>query len=104
MSNIKKRAYISGPMSGIKDFNYPAFNAEARRLRAMCYDVENPAENEKPEFNTWDEWMRLAIAQLIKCDTVVTLHGWEMSRGAKIEVRIAKDLGMDICKPSDIRH
>ncbi|HGS8040035.1 TPA: DUF4406 domain-containing protein [Pseudomonas aeruginosa] len=29
------RVYLSGPMTGITDFNYPAFNAEEKRIRAL---------------------------------------------------------------------
>ena len=30
------RIYIAGPMSGLPDLNYPAFNAMAERLRALA--------------------------------------------------------------------
>jgi hypothetical protein len=39
------RGYVAGPMTGIKDFNYPAFNAVAEDLRAQGYEVENPADH-----------------------------------------------------------
>ena len=37
--------YISGPMTGIKDLNYPLFNSIAKRLSDAGYAVENPADN-----------------------------------------------------------
>lgn len=40
-----KRIYIAGPMSGLPEFNYPAFNRAAAVLRAQGHHVENPAEN-----------------------------------------------------------
>jgi hypothetical protein len=40
-----KRLYLAGPMTGIEDFNYPAFNAMAERLRAAGYEVKNPADH-----------------------------------------------------------
>ena len=39
------RIYLAGPMTGLPEFNYPAFHAEAARLRQLGYHVENPAEN-----------------------------------------------------------
>ncbi|HEJ4249643.1 TPA: DUF4406 domain-containing protein [Pseudomonas aeruginosa] len=29
------RVYLAGPMTGLPDFNYPAFNAEEKRIRAL---------------------------------------------------------------------
>lgn len=34
------RVYLAGPMTGLPDFNYPAFNAEEKRIRALGYIVE----------------------------------------------------------------
>jgi hypothetical protein len=39
-----KWIYLSGPMTGLPDYNHPAFRAEAKRLRALGYTVVNPAE------------------------------------------------------------
>ena len=36
--------YLSGPMTGLPDFNRPAFHAAAAALRAQGYVVINPAE------------------------------------------------------------
>ena len=90
------RIYIAGPMTGHVDFNYPAFNAAAAKLRAIGYTVENPAEN--PEQPTWAHYMRLAVRQLASCEAVALLPGWERSRGAKEEFRLAQVLGIE-CKP-----
>jgi nucleoside 2-deoxyribosyltransferase len=86
------RVYIAGPMTGLPDFNYPAFNAEADRLRELGYHVENPAEN--PEQPTWAAYMRQAIRQMLTCDAVALLPNWKQSRGALIEHGIAIALGM----------
>ena len=39
-----KRIYLSGPMSGLPELNFPAFHAEAARLRALGFEVVNPAD------------------------------------------------------------
>lgn len=90
------RIYIAGPMTGLPDFNYPAFNAEAARLRALGFHVENPAENPAPPCGSWAGYMRLAIAQLVTCDAICLLPGWSASRGASIEHDLAVHLGLAV--------
>ena len=97
----KRRLYIAGPMSGIPDFNYPLFNEVAAFYRAEGYHVENPAENTidasiAEPFLQWQALMRLSIAQLITCDVVVVLPDYIASRGAALEVHIAKSIGIPI--------
>lgn len=90
------RVYIAGPMSDLPDLNYPAFHALAVQLRAAGHIVCNPAENPAPHCNSWLGYMRLAVAQLATCDTVVMLKGWEQSRGAKVEYQLAVGMGLRI--------
>lgn len=99
-----KKLYLAGPMSGLPDFNFPAFHAEAARLRALGYEVCNPAENPEPPGGSWEGYMRLAIAQLVTCDTIALLPGWEHSRGAGIEKKLAHELGMVGILASEIRR
>ena len=89
-----KRVYIAGPMSGLPDMNYPAFNALAAKLRAQGLHVENPAEN--PVCDSWVAYMRLALRQMCTCDAVYLLPGWEASKGACIENDLANALWMQV--------
>lgn len=91
-SRLPRRIYISGPMTGLPDFNYPAFHRMAAKFRAAGFEVENPAEN--PGFDDWAGYMRHALTQLLTCDAILMLDGWENSRGAKIERDLALTLGM----------
>lgn len=63
--------YLSGPMTGVPEYNYPAFNAEAARLRALGYTVENPAENPLPADAPWPMFIRGSIRQTVKCDSQI---------------------------------
>lgn len=89
------RVYIAGPVTGVKDDNRPEFTSVAAQLRALGFHVENPLENEPPADPTWENWMRLALRQLLTCDRVVLLRGWEHSRGAKLEMQLAAKLGIE---------
>ena len=90
------RIYIAGPMTGLPDFNYPAFDACAVSLRAQGFLVENPADNPEPPCGTWLGYMRMALRQLALCDGVAMLPGWGHSRGAVIEHQLGKNLGLAV--------
>lgn len=93
---VATRIYVAGPMSGLPESNYPAFNAVAAQLRALGFEVENPAENPAPACGSWLGYMRMAIRQLSHCDAIMMLPGWSESRGARIEYRLACDLGLHV--------
>lgn len=95
------RLYLSGAMSGLPESNYPAFNTEAARLRALGYDVANPAENARQE--SWEAYMRVAVVQMLACDLVAMLPGWKASRGATIERRLALELGMPVFNANELQ-
>jgi hypothetical protein len=90
------KLYISGPMTGLPDYNKPAFNAEAARLRAMGFEVVNPAEVELAWGATWLDYMRVDLNLLMDCDGVVLLPGWSKSRGAAVEHGLARSLELQI--------
>jgi hypothetical protein len=83
-------------MTGLPDFNFPAFHDAAAKLRALGFEVENPAENPAPPCGTWLAYMRMAIPQVAKADVIVLLPGWENSRGAKVEYQLAIGLGLKV--------
>jgi len=93
--------YVAGPMTGVEDFNYPAFNAAAVALRHAGFTVLNPVDAEKhnpdwPQSQPWDWYMRYAIRMVTRCTKMALLPGWEASTGANLEHDIAKALKMDI--------
>lgn len=92
--------YVAGPMTGIEDFNYPAFNAAAKMLAGFGYDVLNPvdAEDKNPtpgQPQDWDWYMRHALRMVLDADGLALLPGWEKSKGATLEVQVAQSLLMD---------
>lgn len=93
---MKRTIYVAGPMTGLPDFNYPAFNAAAKKLRAMGHTVFNPAESPAPACGTYQGYLRLGIAQLVQCECIVLLPGWSDSTGARIERFLAWVLGMEV--------
>jgi hypothetical protein len=86
--------YLAGPMSGLPDWNYPAFHKAAAELRAAGHTVINPAEVNPDTTQPWESCLRACLAEVVKCDTIALLPGWEHSRGAKLEAYVAEQLKM----------
>lgn len=98
------RWYLAGPMTGIKSFNYPMFDAIAAKLRADGYRISNPTELESPEArriieaspdgspetappcSSWAKSLGRDIPRLIEdCGGIILLPEWWKSKGARLE-------------------
>ncbi|MGP9696188.1 DUF4406 domain-containing protein [Halomonas sp. AOP27-A1-34] len=92
-----KRIYISGPMTGLPGFNFAAFNLTAQQLRALGYEVVNPAEKQsEAEELSWEEYLKQDLQQMLTCDTIALLPGWQASKGAHLELHVAHRVGMNV--------
>jgi len=98
-----KVIYIAGPMTGLPEYNRPAFNAAAAQIREMWRCTELPTIVINPTRNyggdqtlTHVQYMRYSIHQLLIVDAVYMLNNWQFSEGACCEHTIAKSLGLDI--------
>lgn len=80
-------------MRGYPRFNFPAFEAAAKRLREEGHVVLSPAERDLAEgfdpdnpgeitLARYEAWMAKAIAEIDTCDAVYMLIGWANSPGA----------------------
>ena len=95
------RIYVAGKITGVPLNNAPAFAAETARLRQYGHEVVNPIEvNAGFEHQGWLACMKRDLAELVTCDSVVMLEGWERSRGATIEHDLATKLGMLVFYPA----
>ena len=99
--------YISGAMTGIKDYNYPEFNRVAAGLRSAGHEVFNPAEVDfdktgMSEWGIYQEYMDLDLQGLEKCNIIYLLKGWENSPGARTELKRAIENNIIIKMQGDI--
>lgn len=87
--------YISGPMTGIKDCNRPAFHLMEHIIAQTAKQVLSPARS-------WDvgdsgfnyaQYMRRDIRLLTHCNKVVMLKGYDKSKGALLELIVAETIG-----------
>lgn len=90
------KIYISGPVTGIKDNNEPAFERAELALKALGHEPTNPVKLCKEQGLTeWNACMALCIPEVAKCEAIIFLEGWEWSRGALEERSEALRLGLD---------
>ena len=97
-----KKAYLSGPMTGLPNLNFPAFNRAAVRLRNLRWDVVNPvAINPNPDAD-WLDCIAADLLAMRDCTAIVLLPGWETSFGARIERLAAERMGLEIFELADL--
>jgi len=98
------KVYLAGPMRGYPAYNFPAFHAAAKELRALGHEVWSPAERDEQEgFNPTTDvaqplkyYMLFDLPAVLNADAVVVLPGWEKSVGANLEVHVARTCGMPV--------
>ena len=103
--------YISGKMSGVENWNFPLFFQREEELRALGYDVINPAKNDGETLeealasvgtfdeptNEWAYYIKRDVKKLMEADAICVLPDWQNSKGATLEVKLGKALGLPIC-------
>lgn len=121
---FRPRVYVSGPMTGLPYFNFPAFDAVTELLNAADCVVFSPADNDRrrlAEVGIDDvtqvhgfaegnvQWYNAAVdirtEELFRDDFnfivneathLVLLPGWEASTGARYELVVAEALAVAI--------
>ena len=78
-----------------------AFNRATINLGESGHEPVDPSLLGKPEHHSWNYYMRKAIPQLLECDGIYMLDGWDKSKGAKLERIIALELGIDVFYEED---
>jgi len=86
------RVYISGPMTGIENYNFDNFNRAEQALKKDGHVVLNPARN--PSGLEYKHYMDIDMAMIRGSEAVFCLEGFERSRGSMAEVAYAISLGL----------
>lgn len=107
-SSLVDRIYIAGPMTGIPEFNFPAFFAAQEMLVRKGYKVWNPAQKDQEDgvvggagWGSGDDKALVAsgwdfkaaflwdVTKVIESDGIYVLRGFEKSSGARAELAVA---------------
>ena len=99
MDQNRRRVFISGPMTGIEDYNKPAFDEAEKKLKEAGFSVFNPAWMDFDSGWDYGDIMGIDMAALSRCNYIYQLEGWERSDGACAEWEFAKS-----CRLKVINH
>lgn len=99
LGGIGKKVYIAGPMTGLPEHNFPAFNEAEKALRERGFIPLNPAGN--PMGLSPADYMRIDLAMVGVSDLVAMLPGWKLSIGANAEYSTAVSYRIEV---RDISH
>lgn len=103
-NELTSKMFLSGPMTGYDDFNFPLFNHVAAELRERGFEVVNPVdickkfkkESVLSSKETFNKMIAMQQEAEQTCDTIVLLPGWEKSRGVRLELKTAIEKDMKI--------
>jgi hypothetical protein len=93
--------YLSGPMTGYENFNYPAFQRATLHFRSMGMVIISPHEIPSPatelaDEQMWEYYIAACLEEMKICNKIIMLEGWPESRGAKLELERALKLEMQV--------
>ena len=91
---MKKKIYISGPISGYDiEERRETFATAKKFLEIEGYEVCNPLENGLPSDADTHQHMRADLKMLVQCDEIFLLNKWNHSAGCFVEFMVAVAIG-----------
>ena len=90
-----KKVFISGPMTGLPEWNKPAFDEAEKLLRKAGFTVFNPCCL-LAMGNGWSnqDIATIDLTVLSRCNYIYQLDGWSKSKGASAEWQAALWMGI----------
>lgn len=91
-----EKIYISGKISGIEAEAPALFSVAANQLKQQGYEVVNPMLLSHNHDKSWESYMKEDIKAMCDCDSIYMLKNWAHSKGASVELNLARVLGLKI--------
>lgn len=86
------KVYIAGAITDNPNYK-EQFKAAEERLRAAGHAVINPCKNEG---FTYREYINMGLCELMHCDAIYLLKGYDQSTGAVLELDYARSVGLEV--------
>lgn len=104
---MRTKLYIAGPMTGIPEYNFPAFAEAEFELTQAGYQVLSPHRVALPcgcvsndgtcgvKKHEWQDYLRADLIAMLEFNPhgIALLPGWQDSKGAMVEARLAQGFG-----------
>lgn len=92
-----EKCYISGMITGLDIIEAKkTFEQAEKFVKTIGYKPINPMKLPHNHDKKWESFMKKDITALIDCQAIYMIENWQKSKGAKLELIIAKNLGIQI--------
>ena len=106
-----EQIYLCGPVSGRpKEEAFKHFERIENKIikstqgTDLKFFIHNPMKFVPADINSWTEEMKICVAALTVCDGIALLKGWQKSKGANIELKLAQELQIPVVYVEDFER
>lgn len=92
------KIYISGKITGLEhQVAYKIFEDAENNLKSkLNCEVINPMKLEHNHDQSWENFMKQDLKELLDCDYIFLLDNWKFSKGARLELLLADELKIEV--------
>ncbi len=88
------KIYNAGPITGYEETAKQRFEKAEKAILDLGFEVVNPMNLPHIHDKSWNSYMKECLFNLVECDGILMLRNYHKSKGALLEQRIARDLGL----------
>ena len=95
-----KTIYLCGPVTGTEQAEY-FFDKTEKKIKSAAknsgieINTVNPTRSCEPS-DDWFKAMKRCVRLMATCDGIALLNGWQRSKGASLELKLAQDLHIPV--------